>query len=142
MNPSTSQLLEQVPPLRIAAFDQRDLPIALPLLHARLALNGVGDKVVFLDIHKLRHAVPFRELRRQTFLMLPRAAFDVVGDAAIQRPIFLARENVEVALPRHAPMMARAGAESNARADARAMGGRVEPGHDGGGDSRGGASAA
>jgi hypothetical protein len=48
----------EVFPTWIHAFDQPELPLAVPALQSFLALNGFGDAGVVLVLHELAHAIP------------------------------------------------------------------------------------
>src|SRR6266436_5877508 len=78
-------LLAKFPPLRVARFDQFELLLAR---HA-LDLLRAGDRLInfteFLEVHQPVHVVAGGERAGLAFPVLTDAAFEVIGNAGIER---------------------------------------------------------
>lgn len=75
----------QVEPRWILAFDQGYLLRPAPVLELLLATDGVADAVELLAVHKHRDVVFPGEAVRLFHSVFEHAAFQVVGDADVQR---------------------------------------------------------
>lgn len=62
--------VEQVDPLGVHAFDQSQLPRAVPFLQPLLSKNGGVHRVERLIVDETSDAIPFAETRNQSLLVL------------------------------------------------------------------------
>jgi hypothetical protein len=67
----SQNIVVEIAPFGIDAFDQLDLPSALPFLDLLLSLDGRRHVVVQLNVDKQVHRVFLRETRHKTFFVLP-----------------------------------------------------------------------
>jgi hypothetical protein len=74
----------QILPLRVVFFDEIDLPLTRPMLHRFLALNGKMDIAEAFVPNQTVNAIFLGKAFAHTFLMLPRSADNVGGDADIE----------------------------------------------------------
>jgi hypothetical protein len=111
----TVQSVEEILPLRIAAFDQPDLPGARPLLHGLLPLDCAGDFLVGFDIDQACDTVSPREAGAGSLPVFPHASSDVVCDADVERPMLAAGNDVNPV--RHRPALTPLGPGDKPRDD-------------------------
>jgi hypothetical protein len=90
----------KVLPKGVARFDQADLPVSLPLLHAPFANDRIADVVISPHVDQPLHAVAAGEARDEAFAMFVDALGKVGRDADVERAVPAATEDVEV--PGHA----------------------------------------
>ncbi len=84
----------QIPPIRIAIFDQAQLPSATPFLDLFLADYRRLHRIVLLVIHQHRDVVLMGETRCQMLAVLPHALHQVAGNAGVQGAVPTAGEDV------------------------------------------------
>src|SRR4051812_47383685 len=77
INPASDQLRIQITPLRIAAFDQVELPPALPFLDRLLSGDCRKHRRVRLEPNQVVHAMPPRKATGEIVLVLPHAREEV-----------------------------------------------------------------
>src|SRR5262249_33207295 len=97
------QLVEEIAPLWIRLVDEIDLPVALPALEARLALDGDRHTFVSFEPYQALHPVPLGERRRTAVPMLKEAIDEIVRHADVQRAERLACQHVDVTGPHGFP---------------------------------------
>lgn len=95
-------------------LDQRDFPGAVPALQRFSPLDGCSDRAVFLVPDQLLAAVFRREPRRQRLAMLKDAAFQIGGDADVERAMLVVGNDVDIS--RHAGRMLGIGSSGHPRA--------------------------
>ncbi len=89
------KLGKDIPPMRIVPLDQIDLPLTRPAFDRRFALDRQRHVVMDLIPDKARHSVASRELRGRAFAVFADAPNDVVRDAAIERAVGLAGQEID-----------------------------------------------
>lgn len=93
-----SQLLRQIPPLRVRRLDQLDLPFALPVLDLLLARDrGVHRSGEFEPDERL-HAIAVGEAAETAAPVLADALDQVRGDAGVERAMPRARHDIGAGL--------------------------------------------
>src|SRR5665213_2246191 len=92
---SEMKLRIEIDPMRVVALDHRDLPVALPFLDLSLALARPGQRFVDFIPNQPIDSVRLREPRHHLVLMFPCATQEVGRAAAIQRPIGIARKQID-----------------------------------------------
>ena len=93
---SAAQRIVKILPMKIIAFNQRDLPVTIPMFQVFLALNRLFGTVVTFNINQLFHAKLLREAIDESLPMFIHAAYHVIGNANIKRSPRLARQNVDI----------------------------------------------
>ena len=90
---------EQVGPVRVCSFYQRDLPAAIPLLELLFSGNRTPDISVLLEPDEFVDMIFFRETFECPELVLQDSALKVARDAGVECSVAAARKDVdEVAL--------------------------------------------
>src|SRR5215213_6976651 len=77
----SEQVRIQIPPLRIATLDQRDLPFALPVLDLLLPADGSLHRTGRFEPDEALHPVRLGESIRPAFVVLVDTFHQVAGDA-------------------------------------------------------------
>ena len=88
----------EIGPLRVARFNQVDLPLPVPVLELFLTGNRVSHAVKGLGMNKPDHPVPGRETRRRTHPMLVNPRRKIRGYADIGRAPLLAGKDIDAGL--------------------------------------------
>jgi hypothetical protein len=91
----TRCFIEQIDPLGIHAFDQANLPRALPFLDLLLAPDCFGHRVVQLVVDERVHLVAIGEAGDQVLLVLVDPIGKIAGDTCIEGAVALAREHID-----------------------------------------------
>jgi hypothetical protein len=84
----------QIPPIRIALFDQSDFPFPLPFLDLCLAQNRLFHTDMELEVHEQVRLVFLAESFDYLVVVLPDALRQVAGYPGVQRAIALTRQDV------------------------------------------------
>ncbi|TDQ66706.1 hypothetical protein ATL17_0709 [Maritalea mobilis] len=79
----SAHLIIKVIPIRIALFNEFQLPFAVPLFQRLLARDGTFEIVVLLEMDEYFHIVLLGETIHLTFAMLPHAPHQIIGHAYI-----------------------------------------------------------
>src|SRR5262245_6078104 len=91
----------QINPFGIVAFDQADLPFAMPFLQL-LCAHDRGFRIVEdFKVHQLVDAVTRGETAHGLQLVLMNAAHETVGHANVQGSVLAAGQDVDEKLPVH-----------------------------------------
>ena len=88
----------QVTPRRIDAFDELQLPLAVPALDGFFARDRGRHGRVLLEPHQPMHAVVLRVAGYLIVLVLPNASGQVAGDADVERAVAMAGEDVDAGI--------------------------------------------
>ena len=91
-------LLAQIPPLRVDRFEQLDLLFPRYVLALLLASDRLINVTELLVVHQPVHPVAARERAGRAFLVLEDPAFEIVGNAGIERSSETAHD-VHVVVP-------------------------------------------
>ena len=86
--------IEQIPPRRIVAFNQLNLPSALPLLHGLFPGDGFCDVGEFFDVNERLHGIAFGKSVSGSVPMFPDAPSEVIGDANVKRAVSTTGQNI------------------------------------------------
>src|SRR5262249_39724378 len=106
-------LRPQIFPMRVISFDQIDLPSPLPFLHLEFAQPRSVQVFIGLVPDEQLTAVLLGEACDQSVAMLVRTSREVAGDADIERPVALARHDVDAAgFRRSSPKLRSCGSRS------------------------------
>jgi hypothetical protein len=89
------ELTRQIAPVRVELLDQSDLPCAAPPLQGMLSRARFKDGIERFEIDESIDFVFACETGNSFGLMLRQTPCEIVGDADIQRPVWLTRENVD-----------------------------------------------
>src|SRR5580698_4389300 len=89
----------QVAPFGVRFLDQLQLPLSRPSLQAGFALDGIHDQDVLLVPNGHRHVIPLHELGAAPLLVKHNAFDEVARNAEIERPVALARHDIDIAPP-------------------------------------------
>ena len=102
------EIILQITPLRICAFDQRKFPGAPPFLDFLLTRNRGRHFAVLFEPDEARAAILPRKPVDQAFAMLMGALDEIARDAKVERAIALTRHEIDgdEIEPRHAPAIA------------------------------------
>ncbi len=97
------QRRRQIMPIGVLALDQIDFPLAMPALQLFFAACRSLHIAIHFEVHKTVNAIPFRETRNRVGAMLMQASDKVRRYANVERPIWLARQDIDagVAFDRH-----------------------------------------
>jgi len=90
--------LEQIMPIRILCFDQRNFPVSPPFLHLFFSGDGGSGIIEDLEIHEPINGVPLRKTGDGLDAMFMNPSNEIIGDADVQCPVAAARQNVKVEL--------------------------------------------
>src|SRR5579862_978581 len=90
-------LFQEIVPVRIRLFDQREFPYALPALDVRFAPDGVCVQRVLFEPDELGDIVFVDEFRSVSFTMRPHPPGNVARHACVKRTVALARQDVDEA---------------------------------------------
>src|SRR5690349_9570387 len=93
----------QLVPVGIRFFDQLDLPLAIPLFHRLFTVDRIADIGEPLEPHQPVHAVFRREAGNRAGFVLLDPKRESAGDADVERPARLAREDVDIGAFGHFP---------------------------------------
>src|SRR5262249_46332937 len=86
----------EIDPMRVGAFDQVEFPLAFPFLDLLFPANRTFDRIVQLEPDQLVNAIARCETRDGLALVLEHPLHEIGGHANIQRPVRLAREQIDV----------------------------------------------
>src|SRR5690606_36119278 len=89
------QIFRQIAPAKVVLLDQLQLPHAPPLLDPLLPQDRVFHRGMLLKPDEALHAILQRKTRHSTLAMCVDALDQVRCDADIQRPVALARKNID-----------------------------------------------
>ena len=95
-NLATGDCRIKIIPIRIALFDQSDLPRPIPLFQPLLAFNRILGIVELLEVNEARDIVFFSEAFDQLRFVLCHPTNQIIGDADVERTADAACENVDV----------------------------------------------
>jgi hypothetical protein len=93
---STRDFFVEVVPIRVALFDQGQLPYALPMLHRPLALYRDANVLRAFEIYEVVNLVFLGEALDEALLVLIDAPNQIVGHADLESAISAAREDVYI----------------------------------------------
>lgn len=85
----------QVMPIGIAALDKVDFPLPMPVLELLLAGDGGGHVGEHFVPHEAVDPVPRGEAFDGAFAVLPKPFNKIAGHANVERPIRLARKDID-----------------------------------------------
>jgi len=85
----------QIQPIWIALLDQRDLPLALPVLDLLFPVDRRFHGGCRFELDKQMYRVAVREAFDQPILVLMDASYQVAGHACVQRAILPAGHEVD-----------------------------------------------
>jgi hypothetical protein len=81
--------------LRVRLLDKLELPSPAPLLDLLLALDCVGHRYVKFNMHEPIHRVSRGEAFNLAHPVFPHPTRNIVGDADVEGPVAIARQNVD-----------------------------------------------
>jgi hypothetical protein len=85
----------QVAPAGIVLLDQLDFPAAMPILQLFFPRNRFLRRCERFDMNQQVHAIFFDEFGTSAAAVLLEPSSKVTGDADVERPVWLAGENVD-----------------------------------------------
>jgi len=90
--------LEQIMPIRIIRFDQRNFPISPPFLNLLFSRDSGNRSIEDLEIYEPVNGVPPRKNGNGLDAMFMNPSNEVTRDSNIQRAMAAARQNVKIVL--------------------------------------------
>ena len=96
--PLLNQQIAEIPPFKILALDQLDLPVALPPFQLLLASDCFIGAIIGFDVYQAEHAVCLDERGTLAVAMLFKPLLDGVRHADVEGAVASAGENVDVKL--------------------------------------------
>lgn len=89
--PLAANVVVEVSPLRIDAFDQLELPSSFPFFDLLLSLDRRRHGVLEFEVNQPVNAVFFGEAPDETLFVLPHALSGIACDAGVQGAVTPAR---------------------------------------------------
>jgi len=94
--------IKQVPPRRIVAFNQLNLPSAPPFLHGLFSGDGFCDVGEYLNVDECRNGIAFGKSVSDSVAVFQNTSGEVAGHANVQRAVSSTGQNVYEILMFHA----------------------------------------
>ena len=92
---SERKTVPEVRPFGVLGLNQIDLPLAWIILDAFLASNGVFNAIMRLEPDEPFDTIALCEALNQSFAVLIDTAHQIIGDAAIERPMLSTGHEVD-----------------------------------------------